>query len=223
MPSTTMLSIDVGAGQTAGDRRSRAAVSCAARAARAGRRPRRGSPGSQSAHCVGTSRRMPVGLGLRDQALVLGVVDGLGLVDQHDRDVVAHRVAALQPRVVRARPRRRSTAAGPCPRGRPGSRAASGRVPRACLLPASRSSCLGADERQHLGGVRLARAPCRRASRLRRSSGSVLLGRRLNHQSPRSTVSPSRRSWSASRYARGDPLDDRGGSSTRVLISPDCA
>ncbi len=32
------------------------------------------------------------------------------------------------------------------------------------------------------------------ASRLRRSSGSVLLGRRLNHQSPQSTVSPSRRS-----------------------------
>src|SRR5690606_25898519 len=34
------------------------------------------------------------------------------------------------------------------------------------------------------------------ASRLRRRSGSVLEGRRLNHQSPRSTVRPSRRSWS---------------------------
>ncbi len=37
-----------------------------------------------------------------------------------------------------------------------------------------------------------------RASRLRRSSGSVFDGRRLNHQSPRSTVSPSSRSWAAS-------------------------
>ena len=36
------------------------------------------------------------------------------------------------------------------------------------------------------------------ASRFRRSSGSVLLGRRLNHQSPKSTVSPSSRSCCAS-------------------------
>src|SRR5690349_18280060 len=33
-----------------------------------------------------------VGFGLGDQAIVLGVVDGLGLVDQHDRDVVLDRV-----------------------------------------------------------------------------------------------------------------------------------
>ena len=33
------------------------------------------------------------------------------------------------------------------------------------------------------------------ASTLRRSSGSVLDGRRLNHHGPQSTVRPSRRSW----------------------------
>ena len=31
---------------------------------------------------------------------VFGVVDGLGFVDEHDRDVVLHEVAPLQPRVV---------------------------------------------------------------------------------------------------------------------------
>ena len=40
---------------------------------------------------------------LATSRVVLGVVDGLGLVDQHDRDVVAHRVAPLQPRVVERR------------------------------------------------------------------------------------------------------------------------
>src|SRR4051794_33661899 len=39
-------------------------------------------------------------LGLGRQALVLGGVDVLGLVDQHDRDVVADGVAALEARVV---------------------------------------------------------------------------------------------------------------------------
>src|SRR4051812_27118267 len=37
----------------------------------------------------------PLGLRLRQQAFVLGVVDRLGLVDQHDRDVVADPVAPL--------------------------------------------------------------------------------------------------------------------------------
>ena len=50
-----------------------------------------------------------------------------GVVDQHDRDVVVDRVAALEARVVERLPRRRSRAAGPCPPGRPGSRAAAGR------------------------------------------------------------------------------------------------
>src|SRR4029453_15397098 len=39
-------------------------------------------------------------LGLGQQTLVLGVVDGLGLVDKHDRDVFADGVAALEPGVV---------------------------------------------------------------------------------------------------------------------------
>ena len=46
---------------------------------------------------------MPVGVGLGEEALVLGVVDRLGLVDQHDRDVVAHLVATLEAGVVERR------------------------------------------------------------------------------------------------------------------------
>src|SRR3954452_1420372 len=38
--------------------------------------------------------------GLGDEPLVLRVVDRLGLVDEHDRDVVADRVPALEARVV---------------------------------------------------------------------------------------------------------------------------
>src|SRR3954452_17529981 len=41
-----------------------------------------------------------VGLGLRHQTAVFGVVDRLGLVDEHDRDVVLDGVLALQARVV---------------------------------------------------------------------------------------------------------------------------
>jgi hypothetical protein len=41
-----------------------------------------------------------LGGGLVEESLVLGVVHGLGLVDQHDRDVVLDRVPALEPRVV---------------------------------------------------------------------------------------------------------------------------
>src|SRR5690554_5915861 len=44
----------------------------------------------------------PVGLGLGDEPLVLLVGDGLGLVDEHDRDVVGDGVPALQPGVVEA-------------------------------------------------------------------------------------------------------------------------
>ena len=46
---------------------------------------------------------MPSASALAEQARVLGVVDRLGLVDQHDRDVVADRVAALEARVVERR------------------------------------------------------------------------------------------------------------------------
>jgi len=37
---------------------------------------------------------MPSALGLGQQATVLGVVDGLGLVDQHDGNVVPDRSSA---------------------------------------------------------------------------------------------------------------------------------
>ena len=43
---------------------------------------------------------MPCALGLGEEPVVLGVVDGLGLVDQHDRDVVLDGVAALEAGVV---------------------------------------------------------------------------------------------------------------------------
>ena len=58
------------------------------------------------------------------------------------------------------------------------------------------------------------------ASRLRRSSGSVFDGRRLNHQSPRSTVSPSSRSCSASAYAAATrSITARGSSTSRVDLA----
>src|SRR4051794_35016188 len=46
--------------------------------------------------------RDAVGVGLGDQAIVLGVVDRLGLVDEHDRDVVLDGVLPLETRVVEA-------------------------------------------------------------------------------------------------------------------------
>ena len=46
-------------------------------------------------------------------------------------------------------------------------------------------------------------------------------GRRLNHQSPASTVSPSRRSWSCDEYAPATYSTIAAGSSTVELISPD--
>src|SRR5207237_8285047 len=41
-----------------------------------------------------------IGLGLGHEALVLVIGDGLGLVDEHDGDVVANGVAPFQARVV---------------------------------------------------------------------------------------------------------------------------
>src|SRR5690606_34576354 len=61
------------------------------------------------------------------------------------------------------------------------------------------------------------------ASRLRRSSGSVFDGRRLNHHDPASTVSPSSRSWSYDEYAAATCSTTAPGSSTFELISPDAA
>src|SRR5215211_5586479 len=182
-------------------------------------------------HALGLERRLdPLGLRLAHQPAVLGVVDGLRLVDQHDRDVVAHGVAALEARVVQ----------------------------RALVLEIEeRALVLGTGEDlEQLGvqshyisfGLARQRAPWRaggrrysprtsastsavcasqpaasRASRLSRSNGSVLLGRRLNHQSPRSTVSPSSRSCCAPRYASATRSMTAAGSSTLVLISPESA
>ena len=159
---------------------------------------------------------MPWALGLGEQPLVLGVVDRLGLVDEHDRDVVLDGVAALQARVVERSPRPRSRGGGPCRRGRRGSRAAGDRGPwvrapcggggcgaRAERQPASMRAWTSATWPAHLAASG--------ASRLSRSRGSVFDARRLNHQSPRSTVRPSRRSWASSGYAAGHALDDGRG------------
>src|SRR4051794_31870447 len=66
-------------------------------------RPRTPSPCSSLA--LARSRRLErrldaFGFGLRRQTVVLGVVDVLGLVDEHDRDVILDRVLPLQARVV---------------------------------------------------------------------------------------------------------------------------
>ena len=148
--------------------RPRPAASCAAgellgqRRATASRNPSESVTSAQPARTAivaGERGLDAVGLGLGEQPLVLRVVDGLGLVDQHDRDVVAHRVPPLQPRVVQRAARRRSTAAGPCPRGRRGSRAASGRAPCRCLLRVPRRHASDLISVEHLGGVSVAREP----------------------------------------------------------------
>src|ERR1700722_11578384 len=44
----------------------------------------------------------PLGRGFRHEPLVLGVIDRLGFIDQHDRYVLGNGVAALEPGVVQA-------------------------------------------------------------------------------------------------------------------------
>src|SRR5918993_4890031 len=61
------------------------------------------------------------------------------------------------------------------------------------------------------------------ASRLSRRRGSVFDGRRLNHQDPWSTVSPSRRSRSASAWASATFSMTARGSDTVELTSPESA
>src|SRR5690606_31597517 len=160
-----------------------------------------------------------VGLRLGDEALVLLVGDGLGLVDQHDRDVVADGVAPLQPRVVEAllvgEVEERALVLGT------GEDLEQLRVERhaVVLLGAGQASAI----RAWTSATCWAQASASAASRLRRSRGSVFDGRRLNDQSPRSTVSPSRRSGaSAGQCAATAPMTARG-SATFVLISPEAA
>ena len=83
------------------------------------------------------------GRSLGHQPLVLSLVDGGRLVDEHHRDAVAHRVARPQARVVEAGPRRRSRAAGPCPRGRRAPRSAAGRASSGVPLSVVRFSGVG--------------------------------------------------------------------------------
>src|SRR6476620_1582657 len=75
-----------------------AAASCSGIAPSASPRPRESIAIAMRLRGEGRLDAVCRGLGL--EARRLGVVDRLGLVDQHDRDVVAYCVAALQARVV---------------------------------------------------------------------------------------------------------------------------
>ena len=111
MPSTTTFSTCSRLGQA---RRGRgrpptAASTCSGRPAVASHMSsvsRASGDGGRSGRAIGrvTAPALPVadaaGVGLGHQPVVLGVVDRGRLVDQHDRDAVAHRVAAVQARVV---------------------------------------------------------------------------------------------------------------------------
>src|SRR5438552_4525457 len=156
-----------------------------------------------------------LGLGLGQEATVLVVAHRLGLVDEHDGDVVLDGVPALQARVVEG---------------------------LLVLEVDQRALVLGAGEdlehlrvegqgsrhapfliRSTTSLVRTSQSARDAASTLRRRSGSVLDGRRLNHQSPRSTVRPSSRSWAAEENAAATRSMTAVGSATSVLISPESA
>ena len=134
------------------------------------------------------------------------------LVDQHDRDAVPHRVAAVEPGVVeqvlvgevqeRALvlgtgqhiDQERVERHGCVPSGRIGSGESGPGCSAGVRVRVHRQAPeQSGDVRLHLGHVGGAGRGVG-ASTLSRSRGSVLDGRRLYHQSPRSTVSPSRRS-----------------------------
>ncbi len=146
---------------------------------------------------------MPRSADHRHQTVVLRVVDRRRLGDQHHRDVVADVVPATAAEGCRAAPRPRGSRAGPCPRGRRGSRAVRDRVSWSSVVRSVRTGDLGEQ-----CGSRRRHTPSRSsASRLRRSSGSVFDGRRLNHHVPQSTVRPSSRSWSYAPYCSADAFD----------------
>src|SRR5680860_765150 len=101
-PTTTMLSMSP-ACATPSNGTARAASLAAASCS--GRRPTCSRKSSESVGIgkddLGLERRLDtVGFGFGQEPLVLGVAHGLRLVDEHDRDVVPHRVTAMQPRVV---------------------------------------------------------------------------------------------------------------------------
>src|SRR5207302_5579980 len=101
MPRTTTWSISPASGRPGSPRaRSAAASTCSGREAVASSMPWESS--AIRAPLLLEGGLDALGLGLGQQAVVLGVVDRLGLVDEHDRDVVANRVAPLQAGVVQA-------------------------------------------------------------------------------------------------------------------------
>src|SRR6478672_7668435 len=104
MPRVTMRSNFVASGSA--DPGTLPAASCAAASCSGMALSASPSPNESTAIATrlrGEGRLDAVRRGLGLEARRLGVVDRLGLVDQHDRDVVAHCVAALQTRVVEAR------------------------------------------------------------------------------------------------------------------------
>src|SRR6266571_771144 len=100
MPSVTMWSKSAAAGRCRRSilpARSWAPASCSGNAQSA-------SPTLSESTAIGLGSGLEgrcdaVGLGLGPETGVFGVVDRLGVVDQHDRDVVAHRVPPLEPGV----------------------------------------------------------------------------------------------------------------------------
>src|SRR5262245_32437052 len=183
-------------------------------AVRAAPRRRRGTPWSPS---LLESRLDAFALGLPHQTLVLGVVDSLGVFDQQVGDVaVEHAVPALQPLVVQ--------------------RLLVGEVEQRALVLRARKNLEQLRVECHVpediysdrtipktSAVCCSHVVASGASRFRRSNGSVLLGRRLNHHGPQSTVSPSRRSCGHCANASATRSITARGSSTRELISPLCA
>ena len=172
MPSTTTL-LDVvvrRAGPSTLARRRRPRPRAArAGAAAASNMPRVSS--RRSRHAAVSRRRsgsMPSASALASEPVVLGVVDRLGLVDEHDRDVVLDRVAPLEARVVERvlvlEVEQRALVLG-----------AGEDLEQLGSRPSGQSPRFGrVDEGADLGDVRVARRRGRRASRLSRSSGSVL-------------------------------------------------
>src|SRR5437588_6889715 len=94
MPSTTMFSMRSRSGSPERPRaRTAASKTCSGIDVAAATIPIESSTSLMSR----LERRLDAGrVGLRDQALVLGVVDGGRLVDEHHGDVVAHLVLALE-------------------------------------------------------------------------------------------------------------------------------
>src|SRR6185437_7964159 len=81
-----------------------ACVSCSGRPSTASRKRMESLVTRASLLRLRLERRLDaVRLRLGHQPLVLGVVDGGRLVDEHDRDVVLHVVTPLEPRVVERR------------------------------------------------------------------------------------------------------------------------